>query len=185
MTIEATLQSIDNTLKLLLAAVTSGVTMADALAAGDGVAEADGQEGSQSPESETKRGRGRPRKNAEAPAQAPAPTAPTTPTAPVEVAAAPATTASASTPSAAPVAPAPQASTAATDGPTWDEAVAALKSLSVHAQHGSAAVVALIKKIDPSAANVPALKDKGKNAEIVAAVNALLNPTVSDDALFG
>ena len=72
---------------------------------------------------------------------------------------------------------------------TWDQAVAALKSVAADPAHGGTAVMTLIKQIDPTAANVPALKPLGKNAEIVAAVNALLKPAAAAgaevDPLFG
>lgn len=69
---------------------------------------------------------------------------------------------------------------------SWDQVVVALKGLAGNPAHGSEAVLKVVKSIDPNAANVPALKDKGKNAEIVAAVNALLNPAVeAADPLFG
>ena len=80
------------------------------------------------------------------------------------------------------------AATSANAEATWDEAVAALKALATNPAHGSAAVLKVVKQIDPAAANVPALKDKGKNAEILAAVNALLNPAAAGaevDPLFG
>lgn len=79
------------------------------------------------------------------------------------------------------------AATSANAEVSWDEAVAALKALATNPAHGSVAVTKIIKQIDPAAANVPALKDKGKNAEIVAAVNALLNPSAAAgvDPLFG
>lgn len=87
-------------------------------------------------------------------------------------------------------APAATASAAASGSAeaTWDAAVTALKTLAQNPDHGSAAVMAVIKQIDPAAANVPALKPLGKNAEIVAAVNALLNPAAAAaevDPLFG
>lgn len=72
---------------------------------------------------------------------------------------------------------------------TWDQAVAALKELSTNPDHGGSAVKAIIAQIDPTAANVPALKPLNKNAEIVAAVNALLKPAAAAsaevDPLFG
>lgn len=79
---------------------------------------------------------------------------------------------------------------AATGGEvTWDAAVAKLKALAQDPAHGSTAVMAVIKKIDPNAANVPALKDLNKNAEIIAAIDALLNPAAAAgaevDPLFG
>lgn len=85
--------------------------------------------------------------------------------------------------SSAPAATAAAATAASTSGSevTWDQAVTALKSLATNPAHGSEAVVKIVKQMDPSAANVPALKALNKNAEIVAAVNALLNP-VADAA---
>lgn len=80
------------------------------------------------------------------------------------------------------------AATSANAEVSWDEAVAALKALATNPAHGSVAVTKIIKQIDPAAANVPALKDKGKNAEILAAVNAVLNPAPAGtevDPLFG
>jgi hypothetical protein len=84
---------------------------------------------------------------------------------------------------------APAASTAGSTGEvTWDQAVAALKGLAQNPSFGGEYVVKVIKSIDPTAANVPALKDKGHNAAIVAAVNAVMNPvaeTAAADPLFG
>lgn len=80
------------------------------------------------------------------------------------------------------------AATSANAEVSWDDAVKLLKELASNPEHGSAAVLKVVKAIDPSAANVPALKDKGKNAEILAAVNAVLNPTPAGtevDPLFG
>lgn len=72
---------------------------------------------------------------------------------------------------------------------SWDDAVKALKELSTNPAHGATAVKAIITQIDPTAANVPALQKLGKNVEIVAAVNALLNPAPAGgaevDPLFG
>ena len=100
-------------------------------------------------------------------------------TAPVTANTAPSATAPAATASAA---------TSSSAEVTWDAAVTALKTLAQNPDHGSTAVMAVIKQIDPAAANVPALKPLGKNAEIVAAVNALLNPAAAAaevDPLFG
>ena len=81
------------------------------------------------------------------------------------------------------------AQTSASGEVTWDQAVAALRDLSTNPAHGGTAVKAIIAQIDPTAANVPALKALNKNAEIVAAVNALLNPGAAAgaeiDPLFG
>ncbi|AOV00356.1 hypothetical protein N5K37_21960 [Delftia tsuruhatensis] len=95
--------------------------------------------------------------------------------------------------STAPSATAQQATaSAATSGaaePTWDEVVAGLKSLAQNPAHGATAVMATLQKFKPGAANVPALKDLGQNAAILAHVNSLLNPTASAgaevDPLFG
>ena len=98
-------------------------------------------------------------------------------------------TAAASSATAATQAAAPAASTSGSTGEvTWDQAVAALKSVAGNPAHGGEGVIKLIKSIDANAANVPALKDKGHNAAIVAAVHALLNPvaeTAAVDPLFG
>lgn len=80
------------------------------------------------------------------------------------------------------------AATSANGDVTWDQAVKALKDLAGNPAHGGAAVKKIIAEIDPTAANVPALQALNKNAEIVAAVNALLNPGAAGaevDPLFG
>lgn len=93
--------------------------------------------------------------------------------------------------STAPSATAQQATaSAATSGaaePTWDEVVAGLKSLAQNPAHGATAVMATVQKFKPGAANVPALKDLGQNAAILAHVNGLLNPGggAEVDPLFG
>ena len=72
--------------------------------------------------------------------------------------------------------------------PTWDEVVKGLKDLAANPAHGAAAVKALITKIDPNAANVPALQALNKNGQIMAEINALLNPGAAAtevDPLFG
>ena len=73
--------------------------------------------------------------------------------------------------------------------PTWDEVVAGLKSLAQNPAHGATAVMATVQKFKPGAANVPALKDLGQNAAILAHVNSLLNPSAGAgaevDPLFG
>ena len=70
---------------------------------------------------------------------------------------------------------------------SWDDVVTALKGLATNPAHGADAVVKIVKEFDAKAANVPALKALNKNAEIVAAVNALLNPAATEaaDPLFG
>lgn len=72
--------------------------------------------------------------------------------------------------------------------PTWDEVVKGLKDLAANPSHGAAAVKAVIAKIDPNAANVPALQALNKNGQIMAEINALLNPGAAAtevDPLFG
>ena len=72
--------------------------------------------------------------------------------------------------------------------PTWDEVVKGLKDLAANPAHGATAVKAVIAKIDPTAANVPALQALNKNSQILAEINALLNPgaaTAEVDPLFG
>ena len=77
--------------------------------------------------------------------------------------------------------------TSASGSVSWDDVVTALKGLATNPAHGADAVVKIVKEFDAKAANVPALKALNKNAEIVAAVNALLNPAATDaaDPLFG
>lgn len=77
--------------------------------------------------------------------------------------------------------------TSASGSVSWDDVVTALKGLATNPAHGADAVVKIVKEFDAKAANVPALKALNKNAEIVAAVNALLNPAATEaaDPLFG
>lgn len=77
--------------------------------------------------------------------------------------------------------------TSASGSVSWDDVVTALKGLAANPAHGADAVVKIVKEFDAKAANVPALKALNKNAEIVAAVNALLNPVATEaaDPLFG
>ena len=97
-----------------------------------------------------------------------------------------ASTAAASSAPAATTAAASETSTAGS-AVTWDQVVTALKGLATNPAHGADAVVKIVKEFDAKAANVPALKALNKNAEIVAAVNALLNPVATEaaDPLFG
>ena len=187
MTIEATLESIDSTLKLLLAAAQSGAAITAAVA--DATDKAD--------EAAQGKKRGRPAKTENTAAtdaagpvywvndslkqayeQLPGNAAPQD-KAFVQVTAE--QFAAKKAEYAAPAASAP------VGAPTWDEAVAALKSLAQHKDHGSDAVVAVIKAIDPAAQNVPHLKGRGFEAAIIAKVNERLNPPAAggDDALFG
>ena len=77
--------------------------------------------------------------------------------------------------------------TSASGSVSWDDVVTALKGLATNPAHGADAVVKIVKEFDAKATNVPALKALNKNAEIVAAVNALLNPVATEaaDPLFG
>lgn len=138
MTIEATLESIDTSLKALLAAVQSGNTFAAGVAIEGTVETTDaGTQGKK---------RGRPAK----------------------------------------ADPATAEPTAADNQPTWDAAVTALKTLAQHPDHGSNAVMTVVKALDPQAQNVPHLKDRGLEAAIIAKVNELLHPPVAAaDPLFG
>lgn len=184
MTIEATLLSIDATLKALLASAQSGAQMAAAEFAGGAStvtprkrrtrAEIEADEAAEAAAKQVAaqgvqdEGEKVGAKNDQSAATAPV-TAPTEPSATAQPATA-------------------SAATSASDEVTWDAAVTALKTLAQNPAHGSTAVMAVIKQIDPAAANVPALKPLGKNAEIVAAVDALLNPkaaTAEADPLFG
>ena len=96
-------------------------------------------------------------------------------------------TAAASSAPAATQAAAPAASASGSAGDvSWDDAVTALKTLAANPAHGGEAVLAVVKSIDANADNVPALKGKGHEAAIVAAVNARLNPVAETaDPLFG
>ncbi len=176
MTIEATLESIDTTLKALLAATQSGVQMTAVSESTDTAAA-------------SKRSR---RTKEEIAADKAA----------EEAAAAAALAAkekelsdNASAIAAANAAKTGSATAGAVSGAagevTWDQAVAALKSLTSPenmAAHGATAVKAIVTQFDPTAANVPALKALNKNAEIIAAVQALLNPAATaaaGDDIFG
>ena len=87
-------------------------------------------------------------------------------------------------PSATPAPATASAPTSASAEPTWDEVVTKLQALSKDPAHGNMAVKKIMNQIDPNAKSVPGLKDLGKNAEIIAAVDALYAPA-GDDALFG
>lgn len=198
MHIEERLESIDTTLKAILTVLQSGQQITATL---ESTADAS------APAEPAKKPRGRPAKTADSaygPGTATTGDAPektdsasSQPAASAETAqqastaadvgnAAPAATAAASAPAAAPAASASTSN--AGSEPTWDEVVKSLMSLKDNPAHGAAAVVAILKEIDPNAANVPALKDKGHNAKIMAAINARLNPAAAApaaDPLFG
>ena len=175
MTIEALLQDIADTNRAILVALQSGAAMATAEFAPGNLA------GTTASADESKKTTRKRRTNEEIAADEAAATkngqAAATP--PVTANTEPSATASADTVSGA---------TSAGSDVTWDAAVAALKKLAQDPKHGSTAVLAVIKQIDPTAANVPALKALNKNTEIVAAIDALLNPAASTaeaDPLFG
>lgn len=198
MHIEERLESIDTTLKAILTVLQSGQQITATL---ESTADAS------APAEPTKKPRGRPAKTVDAasgPGTATTGDAPektdsasSQPAVSAETAqpastaadsgnAAPAATAAASAPAAAPAASATTSS--AGSEPTWDEVVKSLMGLKDNPAHGAAAVVAILKEIDPNATNVPALKDKGHNAKIMAAINARLNPPAAApaaDPLFG
>ena len=176
MTIEATLLSIDTTLKALLASVQAGAQMAaefsgaepsasrkrrtKAEIAADEAAEAAAKQAATKGVQDESEKAGA-AKNDQSVATAPV-TAPTEPSATAQQA---------------------DASAAASEKATWDEAVAKLKSLLTLPEHGAAAVVKVIQKIDPASAKVTDLKDRGFNDRIVAEVEALLTP--AGDDIFG
>ena len=186
MTIEATLESIDTSLKALLAAVQSGNTFAAGVAIEGTVETTDaGTQGKK---------RGRPAKADPATAE---PTATSAywvsdslkqayeqlpgNAAPVDKSFVQVTAEQFAAKKAEYAAP-----TAADNQPTWDAAVTALKTLAQHPDHGSNAVMFVIKALDPQAQNVPHLKDRGLEAAIIAKVNELLHPPVAAaDPLFG
>ena len=191
MTIEATLESIDTSLKALLAAVQSGNTFAAGVAIEGTVETTDaGAQGKK---------RGRPAKADPATAEPTATAAPTSAywvsdslkqayeqlpgnAAPVDKSFVQVTAEQFAAKKAEYAAP-----TAADNQPTWDAAVTALKTLAQHPDHGSNAVMFVIKALDPQAQNVPHLKDRGLEAAIIAKVNELLHPpvAVAADPLFG
>lgn len=186
MTIEATLESIDTSLKALLAAVQSGNTFAAGVAIEGTVETTDaGTQGKK---------RGRPAKADPATAE---PTATSAywvsdslkqayeqlpgNAAPVDKSFVQVTAEQFAAKKAEYAAP-----TAADNQPTWDAAVTALKTLAQHPDHGSNAVMTVIKALDPQAQTVPHLKDRGLEAAIIAKVNELLHPPVAAaDPLFG
>lgn len=199
MHIEERLESIDTTLKAILTVLQSGQQITATL---ESFADAS------APAEPAKKSRGRPAKTADAASgpgtattgdapektdsassqpAASAVTAQPASTAATDVGnAAAATTVAVSAPAAAQAASATTSS--AGSEPTWDEVVKSLMSLKDNPAHGAAAVVAILKEIDPNAANVPAIKDKGHNAKIMAAINARLNPAAAApaaDPLFG
>ena len=176
MHIEEILSSIDTTLKALLASVQSGVQMsASTIAVDDGEA-SDKPKRKRRTDAEIAAD-----KAAEAAAKAAEAAAKA---APNEAEAPPADEAASSAPAATQAA---AVATSASGSVSWDDVVTALKGLATNPAHGADAVVKIVKEFDAKAANVPALKALNKNAEIVAAVNALLNPVATEaaDPLFG
>ena len=177
MHIEEILSSIDTTLKALLASVQSGVQMsASTLAVDDGEAS----------ETTKRTRRTKAQIAADEAAEAAAKAAPNEAEAPpADEAKKSAPTEAASSEPAATRAAA--VATSASGSVSWDDVVTALKALATNPAHGADAVVKIVKEFDAKAANGPALKALNKNAEIVAAVNALLNPAATEaaDPLFG
>ncbi|WP_315127316.1 hypothetical protein [Comamonas antarctica] len=179
MSIEQTLAEINASLKTLVAIAQSGAQVA-AAAAADGAAETKGT-----------RGKGKAKDAAAADTTG---TAVTQESNEKKDPAASAATTQQATATSAPSATA-QAGTASasnsTGAPTWDDVVAGLQGLAKDPAHGPVAVKEIITKFGAAtgATNVPGLQALGKNAEILAEVNARLNPAAAapagDDALFG
>lgn len=58
----------------------------------------------------------------------------------------------------------------------WKDVIAGFTKMIGDPNHGRPAVLEVMKKFDPNATTIPALEALGKNAEIVAHIDALLNP---------
>ena len=70
---------------------------------------------------------------------------------------------------------------AATSGADWDTVFRAIKELSTAPTGGREAVLGVLKHFGCEGKTVPALKDLGKNAEILAHVTALMTPAQDSD----
>lgn len=173
MTIEQTLASMDATLKAILAALLSGAQMA---AATEGAAAETEKKGRKTAAEKKAEEAAAAAEKAAAEKKQPAETAAAVTTQQANVDSAPSATAQQAT-----------ASASATGTPTWDEVVAGLQKLAKDPAHGAIAVKEIINQFGAAsgATNVPGLQALGKNAEILAAVNAKLVPATGDEALFG
>ena len=75
----------------------------------------------------------------------------------------------------------PDTASAATSGADWDTVFRAIKELSTAPTGGREAVLGVLKHFGCEGKTVPALKDLGKNAEILAHVKGLLAPAQDSD----
>ena len=75
----------------------------------------------------------------------------------------------------------PDTASAATSGADWDTVFRAIKELSTAPTGGREAVLGVLKHFGCEGKTVPALKDLGKNAEILAHVTALMTPAQDSD----
>ena len=74
----------------------------------------------------------------------------------------------------------PDTASVQTSGADWDTVFRAIKELSTAPTGGREAVLGVLKHFGCEGKTVPALKDLGKNAEILAHVNALMVPAGDD-----
>ena len=172
MTIEATLLSIDATIKALLASVQAGAQMAaefsgaepgasrkrrtKAEIAADEAAEAAAKQAATNGVQDESEKAGA-AKNDQSVATAPV-TAPTEPSATAQQ----------------------DTASAATSGADWDTVFRAIKELSTAPTGGREAVLGVLKHFGCEGKTVPALKDLGRNADILAHVQGLLAPAADD-----
>ena len=75
----------------------------------------------------------------------------------------------------------PDTASAATSGADWDTVFRAIKDLSTAPTGGREAVLGVLKHFGCEGKTVPALKDLGKNAEILAHVQGLMTPAQDSD----
>ena len=74
----------------------------------------------------------------------------------------------------------PDTASAATSGADWDTVFRAIKELSTAPTGGREAVLGVLKHFGCEGKTVPALKDLGRNADILAHVQGLLAPAADD-----
>lgn len=179
MSIENTIESIDQSLKqivtILAAQAATATAAVNLLTTQTPAAEAPATE---------KKPRGRPAKadeKNELPAATAPQTATTAPTATAPVEAASAPTSTTATPPAAPA----QAPAAPAADVTWKEVLTAIQALNKSDKpgHGRDGVLAVLKKFGKDGDKVPALEALGKHADILAFVNGLINPATDADDL--
>ena len=75
----------------------------------------------------------------------------------------------------------PDTASAQTSGADWDTVFRAIKELSTAPTGGREAVLGVLKHFGCEGKTVPALKDLGKNAEILAHVQGLMTPAQDSD----